>query len=374
MPLSITPGKPNSPINTDRATDTHNENYNNYLTNYFAKIFDEGLSQVGNTPISIPNNLIDLTNNKNYKNIVDSSIELDATSSIHEQPREVSASFKNIQQDLNKLKNELGGSPNFDGKEPKLQLNKKFLGIPIDTVRDFFSKGVQQGWHPSFVWEALSSAFGTGKEGRTCYEFASLSLQRYGIVKDNIENIRADFNNPFLSDQDLKDSFAKLSGFLIHIQLNGRDASLKTIENQLDILDSLYEKAKNNGTLEEFFRQAFEARACFEDRMDAFQAYAMTHLDESARIDLNKMKDYTQDSSKDRVLGEELKEFLQNNPEATASEFKTYLMETVNVTNIKAKDYQSNQATTITEEEVNIFIQQQVDYYTINEDANFIAS
>jgi hypothetical protein len=58
-----------------------------------------------------------------------------------------------ILQELDKLKNDLGGSPIFGSHTPTLEdeyAKKTFLGIPLTTVKDWFRMILNKEWPPKF--------------------------------------------------------------------------------------------------------------------------------------------------------------------------------------------------------------------------------
>lgn len=56
--------------------------------------------------------------------------------------------FKEVLTDLNRIKDKLGGSPNFRNDLPEIDLkdnNKKLFGIPLPAVRDWFNMVAKEG-------------------------------------------------------------------------------------------------------------------------------------------------------------------------------------------------------------------------------------
>lgn len=98
--------------------------------------------------------------------------------------------YSEVLKDLERLKNQLGGSTAFKNKLPSIEdqdCSKTFLGIPISAVKDWFRKILKDEWSPKFFWANLALCFRVAKNDMSQYEEAHVRIQRFGILTTNRE-------------------------------------------------------------------------------------------------------------------------------------------------------------------------------------------
>lgn len=177
--------------------------------------------------------------------------------------------YEEVLAELDRLKERLGGSPNYAGLRPPAiddnDKDKTFLGVPLPAVKDWFRKVLNEGWEPKFFWEfCAKKLFDISKEyPETRYEYAAKAIQRFGILTNNKElflNILAKDDRQYYS------LFNHSTGMAWHPTENGVAVEKEYMTLVDQFLTTHFEQAKAQGddALIEYFN-AFNG-VCFEDR------------------------------------------------------------------------------------------------------------
>lgn len=178
--------------------------------------------------------------------------------------------------DLDRLKDRLGGAPNFAGGIVTLNnddANKTFMGQPLSAVKDWFRMTLQKQWVPQFFWTAVSRLFNV-TNNVTPYEEAHQRIQRFGIVSANKEEIHSILDS---GDPQRYIEFNQMTGLAWHPSDNGPGMEKFYLRMMDDFLTTYYEDAKARGddALIEYYK-AYSG-VCFEDRMKIIEQYMATH-------------------------------------------------------------------------------------------------
>lgn len=276
-----------------------------------------------------PKNLPDIEQNLRLQR-VETVVELPALAS------EVDTSkMKSALEDLEGLKEKLGGAPNLDTLKPgKKKKNQKFFGFPIESARLWFSKAIRLKWFPKPLWLALAKKVGVGKEPVTKFEFAHTQIKGITALKENSEEIK---RRILKNDKPLL-YFQQVSGLSYHPTQNSPQATIKAVDDLIALFEMHYEQAKKTGTLEEFFSKFFDRdRVCFEDVTKGAYEYVLKHpIAGEIEIPL----DYDSNTSVQEILLKELDNYKQDLIKKGANidtllisldDFKKYLLEKRNV-------------------------------------------
>jgi hypothetical protein len=205
--------------------------------------------------------------------------------------------YANLFNDLNRLKNKLGGSPNYGSHEPVINdsdNNRFFFGIPMSAIKDWFRKTLTDNWQPVFFWTKIASYFGVTKDGLSQYEESHIRIQRFKLLLDNKE-----YFNEILDTHDEAKfcDLCTITGMTWHPQRNGHGVEKLYIEFLEHFLTEHYQFAKKKGddALIEYF-SAFDG-ICFEDRCKILEEFVMNHpLPENSKDAsiINKVADWSE--------------------------------------------------------------------------------
>lgn len=273
-----------------------------------------------------------------------------------------SASFKEVISSVDNYKTSLGSDEK--AIRPDLILNKTFLFLPINSVLNFVNKALKNEWKPQGFWKLFAEKVGLSSEGFSKYEYVSLTMQSFSKLKDNKEEMYQrlrDANNP-------NEFMQEISGLSCHPSSNSAQSLIETIEFTLKILEEHYVHHKENGTLEEFFNNAFDdSNICFEARARHLQEYANNHpIMNSGTVDVNILPDYTRESPFDKIFEEELRvlretkkrnQTLKEDENITGEEFKNYLINERKILEVEGKDKGTQEIRLITEQDIDALIE-----------------
>lgn len=99
--------------------------------------------------------------------------------------------FDPVLNELNRLKEKLGGSPTFGSSLPRMDENENrniFLNLSMAHLKDWFRMVLRKQWSPHFFWKAIAKVFQVTEENQQSqYEEAHLSIQRFGMLIANKE-------------------------------------------------------------------------------------------------------------------------------------------------------------------------------------------
>ncbi len=186
----------------------------------------------------------------------------------------MSSKFEQYHQELDKLKLDLGGSPNYLGKRPKLRRGKKLFGLSIDTVRAWVSKALKKKWFPRPLFRMLGNHIGLGESGLTRYEYISLAIQSASKIRKHLPEIQA----RLVSNEGSCAFFNEKTGLTFHERLNKPEVLAGSLSDYLDLLEKHMNQAIRNGCLRSFFDEAIRNDdVCFEARMSRLLAYSASH-------------------------------------------------------------------------------------------------
>ncbi|WP_211824092.1 hypothetical protein [Kistimonas asteriae] len=256
----------------------------------------------------------------------------------------LSGQYQTYQDSLDSLKESLGGAPNYQGKKPSLELHKKFLGLPIDTVKTWISKSLEKRWAPRPLWKALGRRFQLAKTGMTHYEYLSLTLQSINKMKQNLSQIQDKLRN--------KDNachfFHKATGLTFHEKLNDPTMLANSLNDYIEMFEKHMDKAVREGTLQAFVEEAMpKTDVCFEARMSSMIAYTASHpLDGEDSISLDNIADYSSESSMEDALNEELKVLLMGGNEIAEIDAEYIFDYLVNQRNLVGQKFQGGYTNT----------------------------
>lgn len=248
-----------------------------------SKLTTEGKKVIEDTVTTLPQNPDDVPDE--FYSILSDEIAYNILAQITENRPSISPSqikdgryrYSAVLEDLERLKNQLGGSSAFKNKLPSINdedCNKIFLGVPISAVKDWFRKILKDGWSPKFFWSKLASCFGVSQKDMSQYEEAHIRIQRFGILIENREYFQDILDR---KEETAYGDLCKFTGLAWHPTQNGVGTEKMYMEFIDQFLTEYYEDAKSKGddALVEFFN-AFEG-VCFEDRARKLEAYAMKH-------------------------------------------------------------------------------------------------
>jgi hypothetical protein len=282
-----------------------------------------------------------------------------------------------VLEELNKLKKELGGSPIFGSNTPTLDnkdARRKFLGIPMTAVKDWFRMALNKGWYPRFFWKAVSKLFNITEENKMSqYEEAHTRIQRFGMLIANKERFMQ-----ILKDGDTKryDELCSITGLAWHPTQNGVGTERMYVEFIEQFLTKYFEKAKQEGpaALIEYFK-AFEG-VCFEDRARHLEEYAKKHplieLTEAEK-QVEEVVDYDGKTPIETVYDKELMAFgvaqTQKGESVTPTAFFEYLFKKgIFNTEFAISAASDSERAKPTEEGYRIWAQKQVDLDIMEDD------
>jgi hypothetical protein len=183
---------------------------------------------------------------------------------------------KNLLADLDRLKDKLGGAPNFRNGIPTLNdedAHRTFMGQPMPAVKDWFRMTLQKKWSPEFFWSSVAKMFNV-TNNTTPYEEAHIRIQRFGILSANKDRVFEILDNGSASGNL---EFNTMTGLAWHPADNGPGIEKYYIKMVDDFLTVYYEDAKARGddALIEYYK-AYQG-VCFEDRAKIIEQYMASH-------------------------------------------------------------------------------------------------
>lgn len=256
--------------------------------------------------------------------------------------------IKPIRNKLEEFKDQFGGCTNFITGKPQLMLNKKIFGYPVQLIHDNLNKAIQRKWILPFIWIALAKSFGMNAQGRTNYEQIALSLDRYALLLEHKEEIINEYKkveNGEISIKEADKFLNEKTGFTSHGDFNSALGCISNINNQLELIEKLYERVKDNPeSLKEFFMIFAKEVVCLEARYDNFQKYLDNHpINEGENHqEAKKVKTYSLFGGTpiQRILMDIFEEWREENKEnwenLEGQDFKDYIVE-LKVTNAKGE-------------------------------------
>ncbi|MBS4164030.1 Uncharacterized protein PRO82_001343 [Candidatus Protochlamydia amoebophila] len=252
--------------------------------------------------------------------------------------------YKKMLNSIDSYKEKLGAKS--DEARPDLKLNETFLFFSINIIRNFVSKALRNNWAPSTLWNLVGKKIGLKAEGMSKYEYISLMIQGCAKVKDNLDEIK----RRLIEDDNPHQFVQEISGLYIHTGLNSAQTLIESIEGTLKILEEQFAYHESQGTLEDFFNEAFDdGNICFEARARYLQEYASIQPTEKGVeiVDVKLILDYTKESAFEKIFEEEIKVFrekkiregsLSSIDTPKADEFEDYLIEERKIYEIEGKD------------------------------------
>ncbi len=194
-----------------------------------------------------------------------------------------SNTFEKVLSELDRLKDRLGGAPNYNGQRPPAtddkDKNKTFLGTPLPAVKDWLRNTIKEGRRPRAFWKIFAAKlFGIRKDNQeTQYEYAAKAIQRFGLVISNKElflNIVRENNR---EDFPL---FGQLTGLAWHPDRNAAAVEEESMHAIELFFTEYFEKAKVQGddALVDFFNAL--TGVCFEVRAENIRQYILSHSHE----------------------------------------------------------------------------------------------
>ncbi len=229
--------------------------------------------------------------------------------------------YQDMRNQLDKMKDDLGGCPNYPDGKPVLNRCNYLFGKPFEPLRVWTSKAIKNGWKPKFLWKLLSQVVGARNVNRerytglTQYEYCALALESTRYLKANMEELQKRLKN----GDSPSDFFTITTGWLIHLPNNGSELLIDQIADFISLLEKAYAEAKESGQVGNFMQKAMvNGSVCFEARMRDLQNYYSKYGKEGAG-DLDKIRrGYDQWSSLEHILTSVQEEFndewLQTHP------------------------------------------------------------
>jgi hypothetical protein len=218
--------------------------------------------------------------------------------------------------DLDRLKDKMGGAPNYTGGIPTLNdddANRTFMGQPLSAVKDWFRMTLKNEWIPKAFWTSVAKLFNV-TDNVTQYENAHVRIQRFGLVLANKDRI---FEILDSKDPEQYIEFSNITGLAWHPGDNDPGIEKYFINMMNDFLTDYYldAKAKGEDALIEYFN-AYDG-VCFEDRAKKIEKYMETHplasMEAEKGIDLagldpDDLADWNENTLVIQVLYQEIKE------------------------------------------------------------------
>lgn len=270
-------------------------------------------------------------------------------------PTEATKGFDNAIADFEKLKEAFGGKG--EGY-PILEndLNKKFLGLPIVVLKFAVNKGVQKGWIPKKLWQALSLFF-NGTRLLSSYSYVAMNLQSFRALKKNLPALEA-MTERNASRKEFGQFIQKITGLIPHMELNEPKTLLYEIKGCLSLFEEHYLASKDNPEhLKALFEKAFDpSSVCLPAILRSLQS----GMRELKREEAIAYTTYDEKTPLEQALGQEVgvcKDLqikagkLKPEDLPTIEMFKNYLQER-NIYSVKATKLDGS-VSTITPDEVN---------------------
>ncbi|CAM3713225.1 hypothetical protein [Parendozoicomonas haliclonae] len=225
---------------------------------------------------------------------------------------QLSKSYEGYLNQLDGLKDQLGGAPNHDGKRPVLNRDKVFWGRSVQHVRLLISRAINGKWFPPVLWKALGKHFHI-KNGLTHYEYLSLAIQSISQMKKHMDEIKfrlQEGKNP-------ADYFHEVTGLTFHKSYLPPQMLGNLLENYVEVFELQFEKAVAGGRLQEFLEQAMPFRdVCFEARYRSMASYVGAQSEGSDALNTELVVDYDSQSPVEQVFSEEIRKFfVEHGPE-----------------------------------------------------------
>lgn len=185
--------------------------------------------------------------------------------------------FEDARRELQKLKDEFGGSPNFGNNMPtKDYANEgRILGIwPKEAGRIWATAGlgrVESGELPSIVapfFKFVQKILGV-EHKPSAFEYMSLHLESMAKLEAN----KATIIDAYANGVDATHRLGDVTGWAYHVDHTSFKAAGSFFEGHLAIFSELYLEHKQAGDLKEFFAAAFDPSiVCIDARHMRLQA------------------------------------------------------------------------------------------------------
>ena len=173
--------------------------------------------------------------------------------------------------DLQQFKEAMGGAPHYPNGTPSYEAHsKKFFGIPLEACQAWCQKQIKNATIGKPFWLFVGKLFGVSSTPATPYEEVSLYLESMKRLAANRDAIVSALRRDGASGSELLTTTTRLAA---HVSMNGVEQTIATIDSALGMFATLYEQARQNGTLLDFFENALRG-VCFEDRTRQLQEYA----------------------------------------------------------------------------------------------------
>jgi hypothetical protein len=222
--------------------------------------------------------------------------------------------IKHLLFDLDRLRDSLGGAPNFKGGIVTLNdddANKKFMGQPLSAVKDWFRMTLKKKWRPCFVWRFIAKQFNVTKNGLTQYEDTHIRIQRFGLMQANEKRIHEVLDS---KDPERYNEFGNITGLAWHPRENPPQMEKYYMKMTYEFLTDYHADAKSKGddALVDYYK-SFDG-VCFEDRANKIELYMRDHPlasmteDEGIQLDPEMIADWTDSTPIKNVIYEEIKE------------------------------------------------------------------
>ena len=238
--------------------------------------------------------------------------------------------------DLQQFKEAMGGAPHYPDGNPSYEArSKKFFGIPLEACQAWCQKQIKAATIGKTFWLFVGKLFGVSSTPATPYEDVSLYLESMKRLAANRDAIVSALKKDGASGSELLTTTTRLAA---HVSMNGVDQTIATIDSALGMFSTLYEQARQNGTLLDFFENALKG-VCFEDRTRNLQEYAFLHLSSDSRdiapsapgvlyISPINSPEHKADDDVSNVLSREIMAIKNSNPDKDFSweEFKQHFM------------------------------------------------
>ncbi|MAZ44887.1 MAG: hypothetical protein CMF48_06910 [Legionellales bacterium] len=211
-------------------------------------------------------------------------------------------------EELDRLKDKLGGSPNFGDEHPTLDdpdAQKVLFGVPMTAVKDWLKMTQKKQWWPKALWKKLGALFNAKAGNQSVYEETYLRILRFGRMIANKEHLHT-ILDAGKTTKDLYLEFCQLTGMAWHPDRNSPAVEKIYMEYIEKFLTEDLMTAKNAGDdmLEQYFR-AFEG-VCFEDRCRTLQEFAQENLLTAEDAAALQVADWSTDEPVEEALQREL--------------------------------------------------------------------
>lgn len=214
--------------------------------------------------------------------------------------------FTNVLSALDRLKDQLGGSPVFKNSQPLIDDKNnriKIFGLSKSVIQMRLTVILKKEWKPDFFWSALAKLFGVRKNNLLSnYEESHLSIQKFGMLIANKERILKILKN---KQRDKYDEFSQITGLAWHPN-NEYGVEKAYIEFIEYVFTDYFEELQKQGDdlLIEFFKTL--NGVCFENRVRSIEAFVQAHPLSSSSTLLDNIADWDTSSPVEKAFLKEL--------------------------------------------------------------------